>query len=235
MLGATRGAAYRPDMATPSLELFLFDLAGTTLRDDGLVARAFLAAARGAGRSVGEEWLREQMGRHKQEVFRALLGEEPPTPERLASLTEAFESALEQELEELGAEPLPGAREALALLPRHGIAVGFTTGFSAHTADVVLRALEFPRDLCVSSDQVARGRPAPDLIQEAMRRAGLCEATRVGVAGDTPRDLEAGSAAGCGVVVGVPTGSHTLEDLEAHPHTSLIEDLRALPALLGLA
>jgi beta-phosphoglucomutase-like phosphatase (HAD superfamily) len=83
----------------------------------------------------------------------------------------------------------------------------------------------------VASDEVAHGRPAPDLIYEAMRRAGADDPGRVGVCGDTPSDLEAGHAAGCSMIVGVGHGTHTLEELAAHKHTHLFEDLMGLARL----
>ena len=50
--------------------------------------------------------------------------------------------------------------------------------------------------------------------------------------GDTPSDLQEGTAAGCGLVIGVANGTHTREQLAAHPHTHLIASLQELPALV---
>ena len=50
--------------------------------------------------------------------------------------------------------------------------------------------------------------------------------------GDTPSDLQEGTRAGCGMVVGVTSGSHTEEELKGHPHTALIGSVRDLPGLL---
>ena len=52
--------------------------------------------------------------------------------------------------------------------------------------------------------------------------------------GDTPVDLEEGTNAGCGRVIGVTRGTHTRAQLLPYPHTDLIETVADLPRLLGL-
>jgi phosphoglycolate phosphatase-like HAD superfamily hydrolase len=68
-----------------------------------------------------------------------------------------------------------------------------------------------------------------------MQRFGVTSPSRVAKVGDTPADLEEGRNAGCGLIVGVTSGTHTREQLERCPHTHLIEDVRELPGLLGLS
>jgi phosphoglycolate phosphatase-like HAD superfamily hydrolase len=50
--------------------------------------------------------------------------------------------------------------------------------------------------------------------------------------GDTPRDLQAGTRAGCGGVVGVLSGSHDAVSLGRHRHTHLIQSVADLPELM---
>ena len=82
----------------------------------------------------------------------------------------------------------------------------------------------------ISSDEVARGRPFPDMIRELMRRMGIEDPQRVVKVGDTPADLEEGRNAGCGMVVGVTRGTHSRAELESYPHTDLIDTVADLPA-----
>ncbi len=89
-------------------------------------------------------------------------------------------------------------------------------------------------DATVASDEVPRGRPHPDLLLRAMQLTGCADPRRVAKVGDTPADLAEGTAAGCGFVVGVTTGSHTRDELLAHPHTHLIDALDELWTILGL-
>ena len=79
---------------------------------------------------------------------------------------------------------------------------------------------------------MAASRPAPYLIFHAMEATGVTDVRRVLTAGDTPNDLAAGMNAGAGFVVGVTTGSFTRAQLEAEPHTHILDSVAAVPALL---
>ncbi|MBK8980392.1 MAG: HAD hydrolase-like protein [Planctomycetes bacterium] len=220
-------------MSERALDLFLLDLAGTAVRDDGDVREAFVRCAREAGLPVDEDRLRARMGWHKQAVFEAWLRDAGRDVAPAAAIAARFEHHYAAVVRERGLEPTPGARGAIAALLDAGIGIAFTTGFSRATADLVLATVGWSGFASVASTEVARGRPAPDLIREAMRRTGHRDPARAGTAGDTPADLAAGRAAGCRVVVGVGCGTHALADLEASPHTHLLPDLRPLPELVA--
>jgi phosphoglycolate phosphatase-like HAD superfamily hydrolase len=70
------------------------------------------------------------------------------------------------------------------------------------------------------------------MIFLAMERTGVHDARSVVVVGDTPLDLQAGTNAGAGGVVGVLTGTHGWQSLGAVRHTHLIPSVADLPALL---
>lgn len=89
-------------------------------------------------------------------------------------------------------------------------------------------------DGSVTSDEVPRGRPHPDMIRHLMVRFGITDARSVAKVGDTPADPQEGHNAGCGMVIGVTEGTHTREQLEPFPHTHLIGTVAELPALLGI-
>lgn len=214
------------------LDLFIFDIAGTTVRDDGFVMRAFRRVADRVGSSASDDWVRARMGWDKRVVFAELIQSVPGCLGTIDELRSLFESAIAEELRQHPPIPLGGALEAMNLMRQTRVKIGFTTGFSRDTAMAVLTPLNWPTDLLVASDEVARGRPQPDLIIECMRRAGVSNPSRVGVAGDTPSDLQAGMAAGVAVVAGVGHGTHALAELSRHPHTHLWPDLHALADLL---
>ena len=88
------------------------------------------------------------------------------------------------------------------------------------------------RRFVVTTQRDERSRPAPDLVLAAMAKCDVADASRVGVAGDTPADLQAGTAAGCRFVIGVGHGTHALEDLAKAPHTHLMHTLEGLVPLL---
>ena len=88
-------------------------------------------------------------------------------------------------------------------------------------------------DFSIASDEVARGRPHPDLIDRAMALANVTDPEHVAKIGDTPADIEQGLAAGCGLVVGVTYGTHTGEELDG-PGVQIIDRLTDLLPLIGL-
>ncbi len=217
------------------IELFIFDIAGTTVQDNGFVTRAFMAAAETIGLRPSSEWAKARMGIDKREVFQEMLQQAGRPLDQAAALADAFEKAIEQEIVATPPVPLPGASAAIQMLTTRGVQIAFTSGFSARTAEAVLRAVGWESHVVVASDQVAKGRPSPDLNLEAMRRCGTTDPSRVATAGDTPSDLLAGQATGCRFVIGVGNGTHTLDELsrvEGRPHTHLIADLTSLMEVL---
>jgi phosphonatase-like hydrolase len=221
---------------SPPIRLAVLDLAGTTVRDDGAVEAAFVEALRQADAGPGSdgypqrlERLRTTMGRSKIEVFRELLGDESAAQRA----NEAFEAAYGAGLTSGGAEPIPGAVDAMARLRAGGVRVCLTTGFSSRTRDALLDALAWRDrvDLALSPGPGVRGRPHPDLVLAAILALGIDDVREVAVAGDTASDLLAGTRAGASVVAGVLTGAHGRSELAAAPHTHLLESVADLPPL----
>jgi phosphoglycolate phosphatase-like HAD superfamily hydrolase len=68
-----------------------------------------------------------------------------------------------------------------------------------------------------------------------MDRLGVGDPQVVAVVGDTVSDLQAGNAAGAGMVVGVLSGAHDAATLEAASPTAVLADVTGLIALLGQA
>ena len=217
---------------TPKVDLFIFDLAGTTIVDDDRVLRSFFATAQAFDLHVEVTALQSRMGWHKTKVFASLLEERGLDTTTAPAMAERFEL----EFAALAArEPLRETNRAgqvLAALESAGVRVAFNTGFSRKTTDVVLDAMGWQRSLSVASDEVSAGRPAPDLIHRAMQQSGVTDPLRVAVAGDTPADLAAGDAAGVAMIVGVGSGVYSLAELREHPHTHLLDDLSSLPDLV---
>jgi phosphonatase-like hydrolase len=216
--------------------LACLDMAGTTVRDDGAVEAAFAAALDSVGVAPGSprhaeaaRVVRETMGWSKADVFARLLN-----PADAQRATAAFAAAYEALVAAGSVTPLPGALDLIRALRASGVKVCLTTGFAPSTRDALLAALGWRRevDLALSPADVGRGRPAPDMVLGAMSRLGVADPSAVVVVGDTVSDLEAGTAAGAGAVVGVLSGAHDEAQLEAAPHTSILADVTGLLDLL---
>ena len=84
----------------------------------------------------------------------------------------------------------------------------------------------------VCGDEVEAGCPSPAMIQEAMRRTGIEDGASVMTVGDTLLDLQAGTAAQAGWVIGVTSGAHDYDRLVQTPHTHLIASVAYIRTLL---
>ena len=217
------------------IRLAVLDMAGTTVRDDGAVERAFVEAVSvqlGDGTAQALEYVRATMGQSKIVVFRALFdGDEEAAQAANRRFEQAFDAAVDRG--EIG--PIAGAEAALADLRTNGLLVCLTTGFSASTRDRIIDALGWRSsiDLALSPDDAGRGRPYPDMILTALLRLGVDDVHEVAVAGDTTSDLLAGTRAGAGVVAGVLSGAHARAELERAPHTHIIDSVAELPVILA--
>ncbi len=225
------------------IDLVVFDMAGTTVRDDDAVNRCFRDAIAGAAIDVSRDEVNAVMGIAKPVAIRTLLERAGRTdPADLDAEVRRIHADFVRRMVEhyrdgQAVAEVPGASDVFRALRAAGVRVALNTGFSRQIASVLLERLGWAAgdtiDAVVTSDEVDAGRPAPDMIRLAMRRAGVSDPRRVAKVGDTPADLEEGDHAGCGRVIGVTaSGSHTRDQLRPHPHTDLIDSVADLPALL---
>jgi phosphonatase-like hydrolase len=221
------------------IELVVLDMAGTTIEDHGAVYDALRGAVEKTGAPVAQADLQTWMGTEKHEAIAALirLGGGTPTPELVEEAYADFAALLAEAYRATPPVALPGAESALAELRARGIKVALTTGFGDDVAYPLLESIGWSAgeggnlDAVVTGSEVRRGRPAPYMIHRAMEKTGVLDTRKVLTAGDTAVDLQAGTNAGAGVVIGVFTGGLTREDLEPHPHTHLLASVAEIPAL----
>jgi phosphoglycolate phosphatase len=221
-------------------QLACIDMAGTTVRDDGLVDQAFTVALAGQGVAPGtgeyermRAVVRKTQGQSKIEVFRLLLdGDE----QRARAANETFEEAYGLLVDDGAVTPIPGAAETIRTLRAAGVKVALTTGFAPTTQDAILDAIGWRGlvDLALAPADAGRGRPYPDLMLVAALRLAVDDVRRIVVVGDTPLDMIAGCRAGAGLVAGVLTGAGDRPALIAAGATHVIGSIGELPALLGL-
>lgn len=224
-------------MTTP-LELVVLDMAGTTVRDDGVVEQAFQRAAERTGVADRMPWaqaldyVRVTMGQSKIDVFTHLSGGDA---DAAARATAAFESAYAEIVAEQGVSEIPGAADAIQGLKDAGLAVVLTTGFAPVTRDALIDGLGWQGliDLALSPIDAGRGRPAPDLVLTALLRTQTSSVAAVAVAGDTVSDVESGLRAGAGFVAGVLTGAHDRPALSAAGAHAVLSDIAALRGALA--
>ena len=223
---------------TSPIELAVLDIAGTTVQEHGLVYEALLDAVRDGGAQAAPADIAPWMGADKREAVRALLtkhGSERPSEEDVERVHDDFRMRLGDAYARRPPAPYPGVPEALERLRGAGVRIALSTGFDRAVADPLLDSIGWPGDLIdtvVCADEVGQGRPAPYMIFRAMETAGVRDVARVLVAGDTVLDLQAGTNAGAGLVVGVLTGGVSPSVLGAVRHTHLLPGVAQLPSLL---
>jgi phosphonatase-like hydrolase len=214
--------------------LAVFDIAGTTVNDQGAVQRALIEVFKGAsGLDLPMAEANALMGIPKPIAFEQLchryMGK--TDPELTKSLTERFEEQLLAVYSDASQiEPMPFAIERFTELRRNGCKVFLDTGFSRRITDQILQTLHWATliDGSICSDEVKNGRPHPDMIYKAMEESGVKSNFMVAKIGDTISDLVEGHTAGCGWVIGVCTGANQKQELRKFPHTQILDDLSGL-------
>lgn len=223
-------------MESPAL--VVFDMAGTTIEDAGQVPEAFTAVLLGHGIAITASELNALRGASKRDAIRHFVAMQSPADveRRTDAIFNAFREHLCGLFRAGGVKPVDGAAATFAWLRGHGAKVALNTGFDRTITDLILAAVGWQSalDAVVCGDDVAQGRPAPDLIFKAMAKTAVADARRVMAVGDTVLDLRAGRNAGAGWVVGVLSGAHRRAQLEAEPHDHLIASVAELPALFGV-
>lgn len=219
------------------LEMAAFDVAGTTVDDQGLVLKAFSIAFErtqpNQWSTNGEKWRQyavETMGQSKIEVFTELLGNK----EAAYQANVAFEEAYINEIAEQGVHPISGTVELFEKVRERGIPIVLTTGFSRSTLNVLLTELSWFDliDISVTPDEAGRGRPHPDMLKYAAEKLNSPSPYYSLVVGDTASDMKAGIAFGSNNVVGVLSGAHRENLLIEGGATSVVNSVADLISLL---
>ncbi len=225
------------------IRLVVFDMAGTTVHDEDFVHQALADALEAAGVAVSREDINAVMGYPKPVAIRTLLETETDPENQLPERTDAIHADFLERINTFyrtapGVREVEGTKDTFSALKASAIKVALDTGFSRPTADIIIDRLGWTEDglvdLSITSDEVDRGRPYPDMIHRAMHLLDIEDSASVAKVGDTPSDLQEGRQARCGAIIGVTYGSHSRDELATYPHTHLVSDIREIPALLGL-
>ncbi len=226
------------------IKLVVFDVAGTTAKDDGLVVKAFGEAMiqQGVERDSDElakmvDYVEETMGQRKMDVFMHLC---EGNAIAAAATHEIFIEQYNNLVANGELEEFDGISQLFATLRATNIGVAITTGFPRELLSSILNDLDWREriDLSVASDEVAAGRPAPDMI---LRTIDLyrnlsnqeIEPSNVMVVGDTQSDMQSGVAAGARYIVGVTSGAHDELQLKTAGATHVFDGAAQLLTLVN--
>ncbi|ULQ57014.1 HAD hydrolase-like protein [Flavihumibacter rivuli] len=234
-----------------SIQLVVFDMAGTTVTDKHEVEYCFALAARETGLEMTDEEILAVQGWGKRHVFetfweRQLGQRNEEWVLRVAQSYQRFTEVLEAHYHQNQVLPTEGCTELFTWLKDQGIAIALTTGFYRKVTNIILGKLGWLEGLdsqhlgnantiiqaSIASDEVAKGRPAPDMILKAMNTLGINDPKTVINIGDTPSDIESGKRANCLYSCCVSNGTHTAQQLLPHNPDQAFDSLRGLMAFL---
>lgn len=227
MIDSSRSRRYYPTTMTNEnigpVKHIIFDLDGTLIDSSLGVAEAANYALTAAGekpRSLEE--IARFIGYPLEDMFKTFTDAPPDT------LTAAFQVRARHTVV-ASATALPGVE---ALLPRlqaagYKLAVA-TTKYKVHTEGIIRKlGWEAYFAALVSGDEVARVKPAPDIIELALRRLQACPDDTVMI-GDTINDIIAARAAGITRIIAVksPFGADNIAAYKPDLMIARFSDLR---------
>jgi len=235
-----------------TIRMIMFDLSGTTIKDDTAVQDCLCAAAREHGLDTSPEELARHLGMNKIHLYQFLIarteGEpvdirtfeshrSPETRRRAEQIYHRYEERMLAHYRS-GVRPMPGAEATFQWCHDNGIQVATDTGFHGAIAAAIMEGTGWLReglvDISVHVESIPgqRGRPAPYMIFHAMERLGIGSVHEVIKVGDTPADMLEGHNAGCIGIVGVLSGAQPVESWGAYRHTHVIKSVKDLPELI---
>jgi phosphoglycolate phosphatase len=221
-------------VSNKKIRMAIFDVAGTTAKDGGLVVQAFenVMVSMGVTRGTPEmdqmvNYVNATMGKRKIDVFMHLCeGDSLKANQAHDCFVESYISLVKAgKLQEFD-----GVTKLFDELRENGIAVGITTGFPRDILDSVISGLNWAQHInfSVAASEVVEGRPSPDMIFRCIvlynkQFESHISAEDIAVIGDTESDMRAGVTAGAQIIAGVSTGAHNSEQLLSAGATHILE------------
>ena len=204
-------------------KVVVLDVDGTLMDTNYLHVEAWARAFEEAGHRIPRVKLHKQVGKGSGLLIREFV-EDEETVEKVEELHSEFYG----ELQEHG-HPLPGAKELISSLKERGYEVWFVTSAKDEELEHHMQELEAEGNIdgVVNSSAVENAKPAPDIFEEALERAGVSADEAVAV-GDAVWDVESAKGAGIRTVAVLSGGAFDREDLEEAGAAAVYEDCAAL-------
>jgi HAD superfamily hydrolase (TIGR01509 family) len=201
----------------------VLDVDGTLMDTNYLHTEAWARAFEEVGHRIPRARLHKQIGKGSSLLIREFV-EDEETEERIDEL----HSEIYAELQEYG-HPLPGAKELISSLRERGYEVWFVTSAKDEELEHHMQELEAEGRISgvVNSSAVENPKPAPDIFELALKKAGASPDETVAV-GDAVWDVEAADAAGIRTVAVLTGGAFSRQELEEAGAVAVYEDCAEL-------
>ena len=201
----------------------VLDVDGTLMDTNYLHTEAWARAFEKVGHRVPRVKLHREVGKGAGLLIHEFVDDEE-TVEEIQNLHSEFYEGLQEH-----GHPLPGAKELISSLKERGYEVWFVTSAKDEELEHHMQELEAEDmiDGVVNSSAVENSKPAPDIFEETLRRAGAAAEETVAV-GDALWDVEAAREAGIRTVAVLSGGAFNKEELEEAGAVAVYEDCAAL-------
>ena len=205
------------------VKVVVLDVDGTLMDTNYLHTEAWARAFEEAGHRLPRVRLHKEVGKGAGLLIREFV-EDEETVKRIQDLHSEFYEGLQ----EYG-HPLPGAKELISSLKQRGYEVWFVTSAKDEELEHHMQELEAEDNVdgVVNSSDVENAKPAPDIFEETLRRAGATADETVAV-GDAIWDIEAARDAGIRTVAVLSGGAFPKDALEEAGAVAVYEDCAAL-------
>jgi beta-phosphoglucomutase len=180
---------------------FIFDMDGTIVDNMAFHTQSWITFFERRGRAIdADEFFRTTAGRQGKEIIRSHMGEDLDDDE-VATLNHEKE-AVYRELYAPHLKSVAGFDDLIAQARAQGIALAVGTAAPPANVEFTLDGLDLRRhfETIVGANDVARGKPHPDVFLEAAKRCGARPEDCI-VFEDAPLGVEAARRAGMRVVV----------------------------------
>lgn len=227
-----------------SVKLVVFDIAGTTVKDNNNVSEAFQSALSKYGVTIALEKINPLMGYEKKMAISEILKAHSSLDQ--AEITTSLIDLIYIEFVQLmishyqqaeGVSAYPDVEETFLELQNRRIKIGINTGFPHVIAETIIKRLQWREkgliDYLIGSDQVEFGRPHPLMIQHIMRVLNIHDPNEVAKVGDTEVDIREGREAKCKYVIGITTGTFTRKEMEKYQPTHIIDNISEILSILS--
>ncbi|HSL00944.1 MAG TPA: HAD family hydrolase [Rubrobacteraceae bacterium] len=204
-------------------KIVVLDVDGTLMDSNYLHVEAWARAFEEVGNRVPRSELHKQIGKGS-----TLLIKEFVEDEEMIEKIEALHGEYYGELQVYG-HPLPGAKELIPSLVERGYEVWFVTSAKDEELEHHMSELEAEGTIrgVVNSSAVDNAKPAPDIFELALEKAGASADETVAV-GDAVWDIESASAAGIQTVAVLTGGAFSRQELEEAGAAEVYQDCAAL-------
>ena len=203
--------------------IVVLDVDGTLMDTNYLHVEAWARAFEEVGHRVPRVQIHKQVGKGSELLIQEFVEDEEKI-EKVEELHTEYYGGLQEH-----GHPLPGAKELISSLLERGYGVWFVTSAKDEELEHHMSELEAEDKLSgvVNSSTVENSKPAPDIFELTLKKAGASPDETVAV-GDAIWDIESASAAGIRTVAVLTGGAFSKQELEEAGAVEVYEDCAAL-------